>query len=145
MKHEGMVHALEEIRRVLVPDGILIDLRPFADSWPIEVVSRRERRNVSHVTDLAPGLADDAAANAALEVAEQRGWYRREEGGSFALQYYWDSPNQMQEFIESDWSDFIEIADDAWKQIRSEWATADADARLTVRVKMLIARFRRLD
>ena len=34
-----MVHALEEIRRVLLPGGILIDLRPLADRWRVEVVS----------------------------------------------------------------------------------------------------------
>ena len=28
MEHESMVHALEEIRRTLKPNGILIDLRP---------------------------------------------------------------------------------------------------------------------
>ena len=32
-----MVHALSEIRRVLVPDGILIDLRPIADEDPVNL------------------------------------------------------------------------------------------------------------
>ena len=41
-----MVHALAEIRRVLVSDGVLIDLRPLADQWPVEVASLREVQEV---------------------------------------------------------------------------------------------------
>ncbi|HEY5268876.1 MAG TPA: hypothetical protein VII97_00945 [Anaerolineales bacterium] len=33
-----MVHALEEIQRVLAPGGTLLDLRPLADCWPVEIV-----------------------------------------------------------------------------------------------------------
>jgi len=39
MAHESMVHALDEIRRTLKPNGILIDLRPVEDNWPVEVAS----------------------------------------------------------------------------------------------------------
>ena len=45
-----MVHALSEVRRVLSPDGILIDLRPLADNWPVEVVSLREVRRTGSGT-----------------------------------------------------------------------------------------------
>ena len=58
-----MVHALSEIRRVLLPDGILIDLRPILDQWQIEVISTRELRETGRVRDFPIGLADDEAAN----------------------------------------------------------------------------------
>lgn len=32
MKHEGMVHALEEIQRLLRPGGSLIDIHPFLEA-----------------------------------------------------------------------------------------------------------------
>jgi SAM-dependent methyltransferase len=38
MDHEGMVHALEEIHRLLRPDGRLIDIHPVPDAPRIEVV-----------------------------------------------------------------------------------------------------------
>ena len=37
MKHEGMVHALEEIRRLLRPGGILIDIHPVTEPWLCDV------------------------------------------------------------------------------------------------------------
>ena len=37
MTSEGMVHALTEIHRMLVPTGCLIDIHPFAEPYLIEV------------------------------------------------------------------------------------------------------------
>lgn len=37
MKHEGMVHALEEIQRLLRPGGSLIDIHPVPEAWLIKV------------------------------------------------------------------------------------------------------------
>jgi len=36
MKYEGMVHALEEIQRLLRPDGSLIDIHPVLEAPLIE-------------------------------------------------------------------------------------------------------------
>lgn len=138
-----MVHALEEIHRCLAPGGVLIDLRPLADSWPIEVVSQRGRVTTGHIHDLSLGLEDDASANRAVAQAEKNGWFARERGEFFALYYYWDSPGEMKEFVEEEWADFVEINEPAWKDLRSVWATADADARPSVRVKMLITEWRK--
>lgn len=140
-----MVHALQEIRRVLVARGTLIDLRPLADNWPVEISSRRETQRAGRVSDLPQGLEDDAAANLAFSQAEASGWFRREEEGSFSLFDYWDSPNDMQEYIDDEEVDFIGIEDDTWKRIRSLWAIADADARVRLRVRMLITRWRKTD
>jgi hypothetical protein len=133
-----MVHALQEIRRALIPNGKLIDLRPLAGGWPVEVASRREQREVARVTDLPRGLEDDAAANQSMAAAAERGWFSREKEQTFPFYYYWDSPSQMQAYVEDEWEDFVGVSEEAWKRIRSEWAMADADARLRVRVKLLI-------
>ena len=37
MKYEGMVHALEDIQRLLRPDGCLIDIHPVLEAPLIEV------------------------------------------------------------------------------------------------------------
>jgi SAM-dependent methyltransferase len=139
-----MVHALNEIRRVLAPDGILIDLRPLAGSWPIEVESSRETKEAGHVSDLPEGLQDDRAANASIAKAAEQKWFIREREEFFPFFYYWDSPNEMKEYIDEQWVDFITVDEDAWKNIRSMWAVADADARLRVRVKMMITRWKKV-
>lgn len=137
-----MVHALNEIRRVLVPDGLLIDLRPILDRWPIEVISARGIRETGHIQDLARGIADDEAANRSMAQAEGEGWFLREAEDFFPFVYSWDTPSEMEEWIETEWHDFLRLNDDTKQETRSTWASADADARVQVRVKMLITRWK---
>lgn len=140
-----MVHALEEIRRVLVRDGILIDLRPLVDGWPIEVVTARGREQAGHVTDLPQALEEDAAANDAMARGEQAGLLRRDREELFPFHYTWDSPREMQEYLEQEWEDFAGVEEAAWQRIRSAWALAGADARVGIRLKMLITRWIRAE
>jgi len=137
-----MVYALSEIRRVLVPDGILIDLRPIADRWAIEVFSARETRETGHVTDLPLGLEDDNAANQAMVDAEAQGWFKRESEEFFPLHYVWDTASDMEKWIDEEWTNFISIGEEARRATRSAWALSDADSRVRVRAKMLLTRWR---
>jgi len=137
-----MVHALGEIHRVLVPEGILIDLRPISDHWLIEVFSRRETRETGRVTDLQLGLEDDEAANQAIRNAETNGWFKRENETFFPLHYVWDTASDMEIWIDKEWENFIGLDEDARRATRSAWALGDADSRVRVKAKMLIARLK---
>jgi hypothetical protein len=138
-----MVHALSEIRRVLVPNGILIDLRPILSNWPIEVVSAREIRETGRIQDLPVGLADDNAANQSIAQAEQNAWFTREEEEFFPFYYSWDSPSEMEEWITEEWHDFIQLNEESKRATRSAWALGDADSAVRVGVKMLITRWKK--
>jgi SAM-dependent methyltransferase len=139
-----MVHALEEVRRVLKPDGILIDIRPLNGQWPIEVVSTRESRETGHVDDLPEPLNADKASNEAVKDVEGQGWFKRELEEYFPFFYSWDTPSEMEEFIAEDWSDFIALNENAKMATRSAWAIADADSRVQVKVKILITKWKKL-
>jgi len=137
-----MVHALSEIRRTLKPNGILIDLRPVLDRWQIEVASTRESRETGRMQDFPVGLADDEAANQSVVHAAQNGWFTREQEGSFSFTYSWDSPKEMEEWIKEEWEGFIGLDEETKQITRSAWASADGDARVQVKVKMLITRWK---
>jgi len=137
-----MVHALGEIQRVLVPDGILIDLRPIADQWPVEVFSARETRQTGQMTDLPLGLEDDSAANQAMANAESKGWFTREDETFFPLHYVWDTASDMEKWIDEEWTNFISIGEEARRATRSAWAVGDADSRVRVRAKMLLTKWK---
>jgi hypothetical protein len=137
-----MVHALSEIRRVLAPDGILIDLRPTFDRWPIEVVSAREIRETGRMQDFPLGLADDEAANRAIAQASQNGWFSRDREEIFSYYYSWDTPSEMEDWIATEWNDFISIDEETKRATRSAWALGDADTQVRVSVKMFITRWK---
>ena len=138
------MHALSEIRRVLVPDGILIDLRPILDRWPIEVASARGIQETGRMQDFPIGLADDNAANQSIALAAKDEWFVREQEEFFPFYYGWDAPSEMEEWIETEWHDFIGLDEETRRATRSAWALGDADSQIRVRVKMLIARWRKL-
>ena len=139
-----MVHALDEIRRVLVKDGVLIDLRPLGDRWRVEVFSARETRQTGTMTDLPAGLEDDQAANEAMSEGEQRGWYLRESEKRFPIYYFWDTASEMEEWIDTEWEGFVALEEETRRATRSAWALGDADSRVRVEVKLLITRWKKL-
>lgn len=139
-----MVHALEEIRRVLVPDGILIDIRPLSDDWSVEVVSERLVQKIGYVNHLPAQVDADVASNEAMKVAESRGWFRREQEELFPFFYSWDTPSEMEDFMAEEWLDSIEVNDDLKKATRAAWAVGDADSRVRIRVKILITRWKKI-
>jgi len=144
MQHESMVHALDEIRRTLKPNGILIDLRPVESNWSVEVSSSTGQQVAGRLNDMPMGLADDEAAFHAMREVESRGWYIKEKEEEFAFFYYWDTPSEMKEFMEDEWEDFEKMEDEVYLKVKSLWSQANADARVRVRVKMLITRWKKL-
>ena len=139
-----MVDALSEIRRVLVPNGILIDMRPLAERWQVEVVSSRGVTESGRVDDLPEQVSGDVASNKAMQEVETRGWFMRDSEEFFPFFYSWDTPSEMEEFVDDDWADFIGLSEEDRKSTRSAWAVGNADSRVRVRVKILIARWKKL-
>ncbi len=140
-----MVHALDEIRRTLKPNGILIDLRPLASNWSVEIASSAGRQLAGRLNDMPVGLADDEAASKAVREVESRRWFIKEKEEEFAFFYYWDTPSEMKEFIDTEWDDFEKMEEDVFQKTRTLWVSANADARVRVRVKMLITRWEKTE
>lgn len=139
-----MVDALSEIRRVLVPNGILIDVRPLADRWQVEVASSRAVVESGRVDDLPEQISGDVASNKAMQEVESRGWFTRESEELFPFFYSWDTPSELEKFVDEDWSDFIALSDEGRKSTRAAWAVGNADSRVRIRVKILITRWKKL-
>jgi FMN phosphatase YigB (HAD superfamily) len=137
-----MVHALDEIRRVLLPDGTLIDIRPFADGWQVEIASASGVKEIGRVNHLPAQVDPDIASNEAMKEVESRGWFEREQEELFPFLYSWDTPSEMEKFITEDWEDSVELSDEVKKAARAAWAIGDADSHVRVRVKILITKWR---
>lgn len=139
-----MVHALDEIRRTLKPSGVLLDLRPVEDNWQVEVVSSAGWQAAGRLSDLPAAVEDDEAAFHAMREAESNGWYIKEKEREFDFFYYWDTPLEMKEFMESEWENFEKLEESVYRKTSSLWVSAGGDARVRVRVKMLITLWNKL-
>lgn len=89
-----MVHALKEIRRVLVPSGVLVDFRPIGTSWPLEIVSIGQRRFVAQV-DRAPHIRDDVVCEQAMAHTLREGWFVPERERTFAFSAHWNTSAEV--------------------------------------------------
>ena len=136
-----MVHALEEIHRVLTPSGVLLDLRPLADRWPVQVVVGDQILKTGRLTDLPLGLSDDQAANISVETALRMGLYGREKVIVFYLNIYWDDPDEMIVYVSEKWADYLSMGDEIRKTTRNTWKKSGADKKVRIRLKMLLTRW----
>jgi len=98
-----MVHALEEIHRLLKPTGILIDIHPVAESSPIEI---HQGEKIEPVGDLSvhQWCSDYQHADNALTEIKQRGLFIVEREGMFNSLTYYDSVAEMR----TDWKEAID-------------------------------------
>lgn len=134
-----MVHALEEIRDSLVPQGVLIDLRPLADSWPIELVMGEKIIQVGCITDLPSGPAGDQAADDAMETANRSGWFNQHGSVIFPFYYYWDSLDEMTVHVKEKWADFAVIKPKVIRAARAVLREAGSGYLVRMRLKMQLS------
>src|SRR5574342_402382 len=94
MEYGGMVHALEEIHRLVKPTGILIDIHPVAEASPIEV-------HQGGKIDLAGNLSvrqwctDYEQADIALAEIVRRGLFTVERAAVFDSLSHYDTAAEM--------------------------------------------------
>lgn len=96
MVHEGMVHALEEIQRLLRPDGRLIDIHPVVEAPLIEV------RHGDEVVLAEPDPSHDGQemlhAEDALSKLIERGLFAMEASREFDFSVYGSSVAELRDF-----------------------------------------------
>lgn len=134
-----MVHALQEIHRVLRSGGTLIDLRPAIQNRTIELELAYARLHIGEI-DSSATAADHQAAGAALRGAVKRGLFQSEHDADFQLVIDMDSVDDLRAYAAGLRRSVLpdEVID------RLEWLTADEnDFIIRIRRPMTIARYRK--
>jgi hypothetical protein len=134
-----MVHALQDVGRVLRPDGLMLDVRCYAQQWPLEVLANGQWLTAGAIDD-ASYTPDDLAADAALMHIEREGWFARERADEFKLYCYWDSLDAMQTEIVEVWAP-ARVPDEVMTRART--LAPDQTARARVRLQMKISRWQK--
>jgi hypothetical protein len=94
MDYGGMVHALEEIHRLLKPTGLLIDIHPVAESSPIEIHQDGKIDLAGHLS-VRQWCTDFQHADKALTEIIHRGLFATERESVFDSLTHYDSAAEM--------------------------------------------------
>ncbi|MGH7404398.1 MAG: hypothetical protein ACREJA_00760 [Candidatus Methylomirabilales bacterium] len=100
MKYEGMVHALEEIRRLLSPAGSLIDIHPALEA-PLIKVCQDGRALFAEPSPAYDYEEDLRQAEHALAQVVQRRLFVIERSGVFDFLTYGSSVAELRDFWEN--------------------------------------------
>lgn len=136
-----MVHALSEARRVLMPGGRLIDLRPTMQNRRVELALPGATLFIGEI-DSSSTFPDHVVANEALDAALLAGEFGLEHMTTFPLLHDLDSLADLREFETGFRRSVMPGA--IFEQIDALTADRSADYVIRIRREMLIARYRRL-
>jgi hypothetical protein len=94
MEYGGMVHALEEIHRIVKPAGSLIDIHPVAEPSPIEI-HQRGRIDAVGALSVRQWCVDFQEADSALATVTGRGLFALEQGSVFDSLTHYGSAEEL--------------------------------------------------
>ncbi len=135
-----MVHALEHIRSLLKPGGVLIDIHPNEKQTPVVVRcgDALETVGLIHEDD---DYAEYRQANAALTDVLGRGLYTHERAGEFTFVTHAASIDDLRGYLAEEWKDAI--VDDTTERSARRLMSACAEANeVQIRETLSITRLR---
>jgi hypothetical protein len=131
-----MVHALEEIWRVLKPGGNLLDLRPIHQTRPLQIVIDQQVIALDTV-DYSGQRPDDRAADAALRHVVHDGKFDQQREAIFEYHWYWDTVPEMRTYFDNQDPPIL-LTEAQIAHCQQQLRVAGAGARLRMQVPMTI-------
>ncbi len=127
-----------------MPGGLLIDLRPFAGNWPLDVVTSTQQWGAGTLDD-SQERPDDHAADTAIAAAVHAGWFVPEHTTTFRFAWYWDTLAELEAYIGDRWSTVMRLPPDTRRAVLRLLAAAGPGARLRFHRGMRFGRYRQAD
>lgn len=135
-----MVHALEEVHRVLRQGGILVDMRPVVSNPYVEVLREMNVTLAGRLDDSAD-LPDTQASDQAVATTLKRGWFHPLEEDSTSFAYYWDTAEEVRRHIQDNWPEAI-LPEEVYQQAKQLAEAAGPNSKLRITFPMMIKTYR---
>ncbi len=135
-----MVHALHEAWRVLLPQGILIDLRPLCADAPLEIVFTGSCALAGQV-DMSPDIAHEIAADQAIHSVVEDEIFKKIQLDLFDFAYYWDNVADMLADMDEYWQGEVILRAGVIRRARALFKKYQPQARVRLRVPMKLEKF----
>jgi hypothetical protein len=139
-----MVHALERIWEALRPGGLLVDVRPVAARWPLEILADGQGIRAGRVDD-SPNVADDHAADTAIRTAVRRRFFRPIARATFPFDYVWDSVAEMSEYVTANWEGCAVLQPDLLERAYRLERGSHGEKRVRITMRMILRTYLRLE
>jgi len=137
-----MVNALQEARRVLTPNGVLVDVRPVTAPIIMEMVIDGQAVWAKTV-DSYSAPEDVAAAGAAVQHALSNEWFVFETSLPFRFDIYCDTAAEFSVYAEARKLRGAEIPYQELEERRREFGAEGQPARLRCRRPWMLSTYRR--
>ena len=135
-----MVHALQQIQRLLKPSGNLIDIHPMDKPPPVEVRLGPQTHRLGYLRETDDSI-EYRQADAAVAQVVREGLFVVEHTSEFPFRIYTDTVAELQAYLVAEWKDAI--LDEAIAQRAAELLGGPGgDKELIVRDHIHIARLR---
>ena len=138
-----MVHALKEFWRVLVPKGVLIDLRPICMDVDLLILSSQGWKSAGRVDRGELRLHDNAANLAMRSVVKER-FFKRVEEAYFITKYYWNDLEELRTDTDGCWKEDVTISENTWQRASMLLESGSGEDRICVPVKEKIVTYQKI-
>ena len=143
MPAEGMVHALELVHSLLLPQGILVDIHPTGQPYAIEISVGGESRQLG-VLQETDNYIEYFQTDEALEKVMQSGLFARTRHENFIFLDHAASLDELRSYLLDNWSDAVWPEDVTSKAEEIAASARPAEIPATLREFVSISRLRRL-
>jgi hypothetical protein len=138
-----MVHALKEFWRVLVPRGVLIDLRPICMDVDLLILSTHGWKSAGRV-DRGELRLHDNAANLATRRVVNGGLFHRIKTTYFTTKYFWNELEGLKTDTEGCWKEDASISEDTWRRAGRLLEGGNGEDRICISVKEKIVIYQKV-
>ncbi len=138
-----MVHALEEAWRVLMPQGIMIDLRPLPIDVPLEIVYEGGYEAAGMV-DMSLDWEFDVAPDKAIERVLEEGIFVQTMLETFGYAFYWRTFHGMVVDLDENWKGDLVVPDDVLKNARKIYLANRPKSHLRLPLKMKLGGYEKI-